>query len=163
MAHGIKSSWTDEREDAIKKLWADGLSASRIAAEIGLVSRNAVIGKLHRLGLTGADAPTTTSHKPRERRPNYSPRAKHAATAAKILAAREAQADLNANFYAEEIVDLTDEQRAKAVTFEQLNNTTHCKWPYGDPRKADFLFCGCDRIEDSSYCPPHHRIATRGK
>ena len=46
-------SWTDERVERLKKLWADGLSASQIAAELGGVSRNAVIGKVHRLNLPG--------------------------------------------------------------------------------------------------------------
>ena len=46
-------SWTDERVELLKKLWADGLSASQIAAELGGVTRNAVIGKVHRLGLSG--------------------------------------------------------------------------------------------------------------
>jgi GcrA cell cycle regulator len=46
-------SWTDERVELLKKLWADGLSASQIANELGSVTRNAVIGKVHRLGLSG--------------------------------------------------------------------------------------------------------------
>ncbi len=51
-------NWTDERVELLKKLWADGLSASQIAAELGGVTRNAVIGKVHRLGLSGrAKAP----------------------------------------------------------------------------------------------------------
>src|SRR2546423_15376928 len=45
--------WTDERVELLKKLWADGLSASRIAVELGGITRNAVIGKVHRLGLSG--------------------------------------------------------------------------------------------------------------
>ena len=45
--------WTDERVELLKKLWADGLSASQIAAELGGITRNAVIGKVHRLGLSG--------------------------------------------------------------------------------------------------------------
>ena len=50
--------WTDERVELLKKLWADGLSASQIAAELGGITRNAVIGKVHRLGLSGrAKAP----------------------------------------------------------------------------------------------------------
>ena len=46
-------SWTDERVELLKKLWADGLSASQIATKLGEVTRNAVIGKVHRLGLAG--------------------------------------------------------------------------------------------------------------
>ena len=47
-------SWTDERVELLKKLWADGLSASQIASKLGEVTRNAVIGKVHRLGLAAA-------------------------------------------------------------------------------------------------------------
>jgi GcrA cell cycle regulator len=46
-------SWTDERVELLRKLWSDGLSASQIAAELGGITRNAVIGKVHRLGLSG--------------------------------------------------------------------------------------------------------------
>ena len=49
-------NWTDERVETLKKLWADGLSASQIAAELGGITRNAVIGKVHRLGLSGRAA-----------------------------------------------------------------------------------------------------------
>ena len=62
-------SWTDERVESLKKLWADGLSASQIAAELGGVTRNAVIGKVHRLGLAGrAKAPSSAAPRPRKAR-----------------------------------------------------------------------------------------------
>ena len=51
-------SWTDERVELLKKLWADGLSASQIAGELGGITRNAVIGKVHRLGLSGRHVET---------------------------------------------------------------------------------------------------------
>ena len=61
--------WTDERVELLKKLWADGLSASQIAAELGGITRNAVIGKVHRLGLSGrAKSPSSTSPRPRKAR-----------------------------------------------------------------------------------------------
>src|SRR5260370_21503950 len=63
-------SWTDERVETLKKLWADGLSASQIAAELGGITRNAVIGKVHRLGLSGrAKSPSSTAPRPRKPRP----------------------------------------------------------------------------------------------
>ena len=61
-------SWTDERVELLKKLWADGLSASQIAAELGGITRNAVIGKVHRLGLSGR-AKSSSSASPRPRKP----------------------------------------------------------------------------------------------
>ena len=51
-------AWTDDRVEILKKLWAEGLSASQIARELGDVTRNAVIGKVHRLGLAGRASPT---------------------------------------------------------------------------------------------------------
>ena len=60
-------SWTDERVELLKKLWSDGLSASQIAAELGGITRNAVIGKVHRLGLSGR-AKSTSSAAPRPRK-----------------------------------------------------------------------------------------------
>ena len=62
-------SWTDERVELLKKLWADGLSASQIAAELGGITRNAVIGKVHRLGLSGrAKSPSSSAPRPRKAR-----------------------------------------------------------------------------------------------
>src|SRR5438034_8785739 len=62
-------SWTDERVEALKRLWSEGLSASHIAAELGGVTRNAVIGKVHRLGLAGrAKSPTSSAPRPRKQR-----------------------------------------------------------------------------------------------
>src|ERR1700761_7267033 len=58
---GVETSqmgWTDERVELLKKLWLDGLSASQIAKQLGGVTRNAVIGKVHRLGLSGRAAPS---------------------------------------------------------------------------------------------------------
>src|ERR1044072_9711300 len=60
--------WTEERVEMLKKLWSDGLSPSQIAAELGGITRNAVIGKVHRLGLSGrAKAPSSAA--PRQRKP----------------------------------------------------------------------------------------------
>src|SRR5262245_51840909 len=63
-------SWTDERVEQLKRLWSEGLSASQIAAELGGITRNAVIGKVHRLGLSGrAKAPSSAAPRPRKTRP----------------------------------------------------------------------------------------------
>src|SRR5258707_9791100 len=63
-------TWTDERVELLKKLWGDGLSASVIAGELGGITRNAVIGKVHRLGLSGrAKAPSSSMPRPRKPRP----------------------------------------------------------------------------------------------
>src|ERR1700704_3930223 len=61
-------SWTDERVELLKKLWTDGLSASQIAAQMGGVTRNAVIGKVHRLSLSGRARPASSVPRPRRMR-----------------------------------------------------------------------------------------------
>ena len=61
-------NWTDERVELLKKLWNEGLSASQIAAQLGGVSRNAVIGKVHRLKLSGRGKTTTAA--PRSKKVN---------------------------------------------------------------------------------------------
>jgi GcrA cell cycle regulator len=63
-------TWSDDRVEQLKKLWEAGLSASQIAAELGNVTRNAVIGKVHRLGLSGrAKSPSTAAPRQRKARP----------------------------------------------------------------------------------------------
>src|SRR6201990_2187695 len=63
-------TWSDDRVEQLKKLWEGGLSASQIAAELGNVTRNAVIGKVHRLGLSGrAKSPSSAAPRPRKPRP----------------------------------------------------------------------------------------------
>src|SRR3981189_3258414 len=62
-------NWTDDRVELLKKLWGDGLSASQIAGELGGITRNAVIGKVHRLGLSGrAKSPSSSAPRPRKAR-----------------------------------------------------------------------------------------------
>src|SRR5437016_4477929 len=61
-------SWNDERVETLKRLWAEGLSASQIATELGGITRNAVIGKVHRLGLSGRAKSPTANPRPRKAR-----------------------------------------------------------------------------------------------
>src|SRR5205085_10182830 len=64
----LRMAWNDERVELLKKLWSEGLSASQIAGRLGGVTRNAVIGKVHRLGLSGrATTSRIKSHRPRTR------------------------------------------------------------------------------------------------
>jgi GcrA cell cycle regulator len=67
-------SWTDERVELLTKLWQEGLSASRIAAELGGVTRNAVIGKVHRLGLSGRAKARAPGGAARPRKPAFARR-----------------------------------------------------------------------------------------
>jgi GcrA cell cycle regulator len=86
-------SWTDERVETLKRMWAEGQSASQIAKELGGVTRNAVIGKVHRLGLSnrgGAEEETAVEETPAAKAPEPAPRPERAAEAARPEAPREA-------------------------------------------------------------------------
>lgn len=165
--------WSDDRIEILKRMYAEGQSCSCIAAELGGVSRNAVIGKVHRLGLPqrktvqireggiAREVFGTRTNRPanvRKHNKNYSVMQKFCGNP-ELIGQSEVDAEVRAEFYATEAVSLTDEQRAKAVKLLELQKH-HCKWPYGDPRKPDFVFCGCDRTHGSPYCRPHTRIAT---
>jgi len=139
--------WTEERVAVLKKLWLEGLSASQIAKQLGGVTRNAVIGKVHRLGLSGRAAPSQPS------RPVYRPtrpaRPVHAAAPRRVepVAPRPAAPPPPA------VVDLPG-------TATVLTLGAHmCKWPIGDPSTDEFSFCGRRAGEEGPYCIEHARVA----
>ncbi len=119
-------SWTDERVELLKKLWADGLSASQIAAELGGITRNAVIGKVHRLGLSGrAKSPSSTAPRPRKPRSSgHMMRVPRASMRGNTALAYDYEAEPEP-----ELIEIPIEQRK---TLLQLNEKT-CHWPVGDP------------------------------
>ncbi len=150
-------AWTDERVDILKKLWQDGHSASQIAAELGGVTRNAVIGKVHRLGLSGRGQPTSTIKRQRRTRRASSggPRTRRTlsigATALKAEYAVAVARDLRP-------LDDIVVPIAKRLSIDRLTEKT-CKWPNGDPGEEDFHFCGHDSLENGPYCEYHARVA----
>jgi GcrA cell cycle regulator len=153
-------SWNDERVEALKKLWADGLSASQIAGRLGGVTRNAVIGKVHRLGLAGrATTSRMKSHRPRVRT--------QAATRRLMNKARPPVNIGNPAFRslyladsepyvppAEDVVIPLAERK-----YIQTLTETCCRWPIGDPQQPDFHFCGKGKIPGLPYCEVHARRA----
>ncbi|MEZ5855728.1 MAG: GcrA family cell cycle regulator [Hyphomicrobiaceae bacterium] len=151
-------SWNDERVELLKKLWAEGLSASQIAGRLGSVTRNAVIGKVHRLGLSGRATTTRMkSHRPRVRvgaakRPPAKPRfAQTGNTALRALY----QADVEPYVPPVEEIEIPLHQRKSIQTLEEC----HCRWPIGDPQEADFHFCGKNKVAGLPYCEFHARRA----
>ena len=148
-------SWTDERVTTLKKLWLDGLSASQIAKQLGGVTRNAVIGKVHRLGLSGRAAPSQPA------RPAFkAPRpARPAATTMpsaprRVIAAEPAP--LPAVAQQPSVPAFRAEEPGSATV---LTLGAHmCKWPIGDPSTDGFTFCG-RRSSDGPYCNEHARVA----
>lgn len=157
-------SWTNERVELLKKLWGDGLSASQIAGELGGVTRNAVIGKVHRLGLSGRAKSSSSSAKPRR------PRTAAPGTAAPKKPAQQPQSIgatalktdiapapvVEAKPQVEPIADLVPiSQRASILTLTERT----CKWPIGDPATDDFYFCGRQSDAGVPYCAHHCKIA----
>jgi len=151
-------AWTDERVELLKKLWAEGLSASQIAGRLGGVTRNAVIGKVHRLGLSGR-ATSSRSSSPRPRRTNV-PRAKR--TQAVMLGTRgatelkpqyETELDLVPAPLQELVIPLNE--RASILTLKEAM----CRWPIGDPGEPEFHFCGRKSCGTLPYCEHHARMA----
>lgn len=144
-------SWTDERVELLKKLWADGLSASQIAGELGGITRNAVIGKVHRLGLSGrAKSPSSSTPRPRKARSSGMLRVSRPAIRGNTALAYEYEEAIEP-----ELVEIPMEQRK---TLLQLNEHT-CRWPVGDPGSGDFFFCGGESATDLPYCSYHSRVA----
>jgi GcrA cell cycle regulator len=142
--------WTDERVELLKKLWQDGLSASQIAKQLGGVTRNAVIGKVHRLGLSGRAAPSkparTVFKAPRPARP--------------VVAAPSAPRRI-----AESAAALQPQPSPVRYIAEEPGTATvltlgahMCKWPIGDPALDNFTFCG-RRSSEGPYCQEHSQIA----
>jgi GcrA cell cycle regulator len=109
-------SWTEERILNLTTLWNEGKSASEIAQALGDVTRNAVIGKVHRLKLDGRPSPIKGPIRPREKR--------------------------------------VAPQKAIAAFSDRA-----CKWPIGDPRQADFHFCGGEAEPGLPYCGTHAAVA----
>ncbi len=146
-------AWTDERVEQLKKLWAEGLSASQIAKQLGGVTRNAVIGKVHRLGLSGRATPSRPTR--RAAKPSR-PRTTTASTAPARAAPRPSPSAPPAPVEAPvEPAVLPSGDYATVLTLRD----SMCKWPIGDPSSSNFRFCGRKTGESSTYCDAHANMA----
>lgn len=151
-------AWTPERVEKLTKLWNDGLSASQVAAELGGVTRNAVIGKVHRLGLSGRSK-TTTNSRPKAKR---SPAANGTRKPARKgnVSARQNGSRGNAVSVAtpSRATPTLEEPASRKLRLEELTEHT-CRWPHGDPQEHDFSFCGHKPNSASPYCEYHYQLA----
>lgn len=150
-------AWTDDRVQILKKLWQDGLSASQIAAELGSVTRNAVIGKIHRLGLSGRGQPTSSIKRQRRARRTVSNPRRTRRTISVGNTALQAHVDIA------ELPDIRPMEDivvpiSKRLSIQRLTEKT-CKWPIGDPSTDNFHFCGHDSLDGKPYCEYHSRLA----
>jgi len=156
-------SWTDERVELLRKLWSDGLSASQVAAELGPgITRNAVIGKIHRLGLaerakTAAAAPRPRAAKaPRPAAPATATRVSGHIVHGNVALAFAPQTLVVAREQPQEEVVIPMSER---VTLMDLRESM-CRWPMGDPTTPEFRFCGGKSpVGGGPYCAYHSRVA----
>jgi len=129
--------WTDEQVKELKRLWDKGLTTGEIGKALG-VSKNAVVGKAHRLGLNSRPSPirrgdeeaenTTDTVKKKKAAKNDSPK------------------------------KMPEQEKKKLFTVNDLTSSS-CRWPIGDPKDEDFHFCGKEALPDKPYCAEHAAIA----
>ena len=130
-------SWTEEKVNKLKDLWGKGNTASQIAEILGGVSRNAVIGKAHRLNLSAKIIKRSATHSTNNlkfKEKNINRKSRKFKFASLLL---------DKNF-----------EPAKNLSLEELTEST-CKYSESDPDKPDFSFCGRKTIDKFSYCPLH--------
>ncbi|RFC67122.1 MULTISPECIES: GcrA family cell cycle regulator [Mesorhizobium] len=156
--------WTDERVELLRKYWSEGLSASRIAAQLGGVSRNAVIGKVHRLKLSSRGR-TTTATTRQKKAPSTVTKTVVKATVQRVVTTSIGATALQAQFDAEPVVhrQLRPAENvvvpiSRRLSLVDLTERT-CKWPNGDPLTEEFSFCGNQSGESGPYCAYHARVA----
>ena len=176
-------SWSDERVEKLKKMWGEGQSASQIAKELGGVTRNAVIGKVHRLGLSNRNGGGgTSSDGGAKAKAKPAPKAKAAPKAAPKPAPKEAAPEAPAapvsrvkqilpagqplppqpstnEIDPAALAKVSEvEKKAKRLSLMELTERT-CKWPVGDPATDDFWFCGLPVQAGKPYCEAHVGVA----
>lgn len=145
-------AWTDERVTLLRELWSKGLSASQIAVQLGGVSRNAVIGKAHRLGLESRPSPIRGNGSGRSSRRN---RAISRAIEARALRGTMADEEING----EPILPAERNEPAPPPAVHKASDVKQCLWPLGDPGDEDFRFCGEDTVPGRPYCTKHCAMA----
>ncbi|MRX51485.1 GcrA cell cycle regulator [Paracoccus sp. S-4012] len=180
-------SWTEERVETLKRMWGEGQSASQIAKELGGVTRNAVIGKVHRLGLSNrneepvaeaatepAPAPVVEAEpeivveaEPEAEEPEAEPEEVEETPVAVftprrpiVPAGQPLPPQPSANEISPEALASVREveKRSRKLTLMELTERT-CKWPIGDPATEKFWFCGLPSQQGKPYCEAHVGVA----
>ena len=137
-------SWTTEKVEKLKELWGKGNTASQIAEIIGGVSRNAVIGKAHRLNLSAKIKTRTINNNVNSNSSN-----------------NNIQKKSRKGKFASIIIE-KDFEPENPKQLEDLDENS-CKWPIGHPNEKEFYFCGRSSLKDFSYCKLHLLYAYQPK
>ncbi len=158
-------SWTEDRVGQLRELWSQGLSASQIAERLGSVTRNAVIGKAHRLALASRPSPIRgasgqarprTRPAPMPRRPVRAPliapaRGRFNGVVNGLANGKPRGAGIG--------IDRAALRVRAPYPLAAAADGPACKWPLGDPGDADFHFCGSPSVAGRPYCPDHCAMA----
>jgi GcrA cell cycle regulator len=177
-------SWTDERVELLSQLWLDGKSASQISAALGAgLTRNAVIGKVHRLGLAGRvksgspsgspGGPSMSSHAsssgPRRAAPRGASSSGSAVASGAVASGGQPRAisgnnalalapQMSAEVAPVRVAEDVVVPMSLKVTIVDLKESM-CKWPLGDPSTGDFRYCGSPAPGATPYCAHHGKLA----
>jgi GcrA cell cycle regulator len=140
-------SWNEEKVEKLKELWGKGSTASQIAEIIGGISRNAVIGKAHRLNL---------SSKIKTRNPSSSQNFDNSSEENSSKQKRGRKSKFQS------LIVEKDFEPENPKKLEELDESS-CKWPIGHPEEQSFYFCGRSSLKDFSYCKLHLLYAYQPK
>lgn len=164
-------NWSSEHDATLRRLWANGLSASTIASEMRLVSRSAVIGRIHRLKLPSPISKRANSANNRKPRAPSAPRPHLAPPpAARLRNGHDPSQRRNPSHNIVAAISIAGTERGlpeklkgeapdgTGIKLIDLDAST-CHWPKGDPADPAFEFCGGYALKGLPYCQHHSRIA----
>ena len=164
--------WTVEMIEELKKLWAQGITTGEIGKKLG-VSKNSIVGKVHRLGLSGRPSPIKKKDdgKENETKPTSAPKNKTEKTTAKPAPKEKTTVPPVETPQSEERAPNPTSQVSQArpapapthfkegkASLTDLDNHT-CRWPIGDPKDENFHFCGRKVKIGQTYCEEHASLA----
>ena len=180
-------SWTDERVEKLQEMWAEGHSAAQIAKVLGGVTRNAVIGKVHRLGLSnrtgggkpgeGAEAEGLAEALPEAAVPEAAtapaertPEPVEAEAEPEVVELPAPRPAVRDSSLRREPAPMTEDRLQVLARIAEIEKTARrislldltervCKWPIGDPTDPNFHFCGLPSVPGKPYCAAHVAVA----
>ena len=155
-------SWTEQKIQMLKEMWGHGYSASEIAKRLGGLTRNAVIGKAHRLKLSSRPSPIKREDEitgSLASAANVMPTMKSTHKRVMLRPLPVVPTPPTVKQQGKDVFSAIDGiKRTEGVAVTKAGDR-HCRWPVGDPRSPDFRFCGCSAYEGLPYCIDHARVA----